>query len=59
MIRAGEDTIALKNVKIENAGFELIALTDAEQNDPATPEHLRLRGYRIENRGAEIYSGTK
>ncbi|MFA5688241.1 MAG: UTP--glucose-1-phosphate uridylyltransferase [Kiritimatiellales bacterium] len=59
VIRAGEDTIALKNVKIENAGFELIALTDAEQNDPATPEHLRLRGYRIENRGAEIYSGTK
>lgn len=47
-------TVTVKNLKVENGGFELIPLTDEEQNSPSTPEYLRLRGYRIENRGAQI-----
>lgn len=46
--------VTVKNLKVENGGFELIPLTDEEQNSPSTPEYLRLRGYRIENRGAQI-----
>ncbi len=46
--------VTVKNLKIENGGFELVKLTDEEQNSSATPEYLRLRGYRIENCGAQI-----
>ncbi|MGE4488107.1 MAG: UTP--glucose-1-phosphate uridylyltransferase [Kiritimatiellales bacterium] len=45
--------VTAKDLKIENDGFELVNLTDDEQNSPDTPEYLRLRGYRIENRGAK------
>jgi UDP-sugar pyrophosphorylase len=46
--------VTVKNLKIENAGFELVPLTGEEQNSDATPEYLRLRGYRIETCGAQI-----
>ena len=41
---------------IENEGFEIVKLTEEELVDPAMPEYLRIRGYRIENRGAEIHT---
>jgi len=49
----------VKNLKIKNDGFELVPLTADEQNSSATPEYLRLRGYRIVNRYAKIYAFTK
>ena len=47
--------VTVKNLKVENDGFELVKLSAEEQNSPATPEYLRIRDYRIENRGAKIY----
>jgi len=46
--------VTVKNLKVENAGFELVRLSADEQNSPATPEYLRIRGYRIVNRAAQI-----
>ena len=51
--------VTAKNLKIENGGFELVPLTADEQNSPATPEYLRLRGYRIENCAAVVYEFNK
>jgi len=34
----------------ENNGFELVELTDAEMTAQTTPEFLRIRGYRINDR---------
>ena len=51
--------VTVKDLKVENDGFELVALTKAEQNSPDTPEYLKLRGYRIENRGAQIFEFTE
>jgi UDP-sugar pyrophosphorylase len=48
--------VTVKNLKVENAGFELVKLTAEEQGSEATPEYLRIRGYRIENRGAAVYA---
>jgi UDP-sugar pyrophosphorylase len=47
--------VTVQNLKVDNAGFELVKLTAEEMEHPDTPEYLKLRGYRIENRGAEIY----
>ncbi|MDH3345567.1 MAG: UTP--glucose-1-phosphate uridylyltransferase [Kiritimatiellaceae bacterium] len=47
--------VTVKNLTVDNAGFELVPLTDDEQNSLDTPEYLRLRGYRIENRGAAMH----
>jgi UDP-sugar pyrophosphorylase len=46
--------VTVKDLKVENDGFKLVPLSEDEQNSPATPEYLRIRGYRIENRGAKI-----
>ncbi|MFA7370144.1 MAG: hypothetical protein WC334_10905, partial [Kiritimatiellales bacterium] len=51
--------VTVKNLKIENGGFELVPLTADEQNSTATPEYLRLRGYRIVNRGAKVCEFNK
>ena len=51
--------VTAKNLKVENAGFELVPLTADEQNSAATPEYLRLRGYRIVNRDAKVCEFTK
>ncbi|MFA7256343.1 MAG: hypothetical protein WC047_02045, partial [Kiritimatiellales bacterium] len=51
--------VTAKDLKVENDGFELVPLTADEQNSPATPEYLKLRGYRIENRDAQIAEFTK
>jgi len=50
--------VAVKNLKVENDGFELVKLSAEEQNSPATPEYLRLRGYRIVNREAKVCEFT-
>ena len=42
--------------KFENDGFELIKLTQEELTSADTPEYLRIRGYRFENRAAAIYT---
>ncbi|MBI9020853.1 MAG: UTP--glucose-1-phosphate uridylyltransferase [Verrucomicrobia bacterium] len=46
--------VTAENLTVENGGFELVPLTDEEQTSAATPEYLKLRGYRIENRAAQI-----
>jgi UDP-sugar pyrophosphorylase len=51
--------VIVKNLKIENDGFDLAKLSAEEQNSPATPEYLRIRGYRIVNRSAKICEFTK
>jgi UDP-sugar pyrophosphorylase len=51
--------VTAKNLKVENDGFELVPLTADEQNSTATPEYLRLRGYRIVNRGAKVCEFNK
>jgi UDP-sugar pyrophosphorylase len=50
--------VTVKNLTVKNDGFELVRLSDEEQNSSATPEYLRLRGYRIENRAAAVYEFT-
>jgi len=50
--------VTVKNRAVENDGFEIVKLTAAELADSETPEYLRIRGYRIENRGAEIHEFT-
>ena len=52
-------TVLVENLTVENDGFELIPLTDEEQSSESTPEYLRIRGYRIENRGAFIHEFTE
>lgn len=46
------------NLKVENAGFELVPLSAEELTGSATPEYLRLRGFRIVDRGAAVYEFT-
>jgi len=48
--------VCVKDRTIENEGFEIVKLTEEDFSDPNTPEYLRIRGYRIENRGAEIHT---
>ena len=60
IVRACADArVTLKNLTIDNGGFELIKLTHEEINNPATPEYLRLRGYRIVRRAAAEYRFTQ
>jgi UDP-sugar pyrophosphorylase len=51
--------VTVKDLKVENDGFELVKLTEEEQSSDAIPEYLRIRGYRIENRGAKICEFTR
>ena len=51
--------VTVKNLKVDNAGFELVKLTAEEMDSSDTPEYLKLRGYRIENRGAQICEFTE
>lgn len=37
-----------------NDGYELVRLSDEEMRNPVVPEYLKIRGYRMENRGARI-----
>jgi UDP-sugar pyrophosphorylase len=41
--------------RIENEGFELALLSDEELQRAELPEYIRIRGYRFENRGAQIH----
>ena len=47
--------VTVKNRNVKNSGFKVVNLSGEEQNSSRTPEYLRIRGYRIENRGAEIH----
>lgn len=47
--------VTVKNLSVENDGFEVVRLTADEMASAETPEYLKLRGYRIENRGAAIH----
>jgi UDP-sugar pyrophosphorylase len=51
--------VSVKDLTVENAGFERIELSAEEMASNDTPEYLKLRGYRIENRGAQIYEFTE
>ena len=50
--------VTVKGLKVANDGFQMVRLTEAEMQSEATPEYLRIRGYRIEDRGAKIYAFT-
>ncbi|MEM8868505.1 MAG: UTP--glucose-1-phosphate uridylyltransferase [Verrucomicrobiota bacterium] len=52
-------TVTVRGRKVDNAGFEIVPLTEEELVSETTPEYLRIRGYRIENRGAEVHSFTE
>lgn len=39
--------VEIKNLTVDNNGFQLIQLTQEELNDPFIPEYLRIRGYKI------------
>lgn len=39
--------VTIRNLRVENDGFALTLLDDEEKASPATPEYLRIRGYRI------------
>lgn len=42
--------------RFENAGFELVKLTEEERSaESDVPEYLKIRGYKFENRGAAVY----
>lgn len=47
--------VRVKGFKVQNDGFELVALSPEERAADDTPEYLKIRGYRFENRGAAIY----
>jgi UDP-sugar pyrophosphorylase len=47
--------VKVRGIRVENDGFEIVRLTEEELGSEATPEYLRIRGYRIENRGAKTY----
>ncbi len=51
--------VTVRNLRVENAGFELLPLSEAELANDDTPEYLRIRGYRIENRGALVHEFTE
>ena len=48
-------SVTVKDLHVDNEGFNLVPLSESEMNNAETPEHLRIRGYRIENRGACVY----
>ena len=45
--------------RFENAGFERVLLSEAEMIDPSIPETVRMRGYRMIDRGAAIFRFDK
>jgi UDP-sugar pyrophosphorylase len=51
--------VRVKDLRVRNGGFELVPLTPEEQTSAAVPEYLRLRGYRIVNRSAQVYAFTE
>jgi len=46
--------VTVKDLKVDNDGYELVKLTAAEMDSADMPEYLKLRGYRLKNRGAQI-----
>lgn len=39
--------VTIRNLRVDNDGFVMQLLDEAERTSPATPEYLRIRGYRI------------
>ena len=55
VIKACEGAKVTVKGRYDNAGFELLRLTEEDLADDTVPEYLRIRGYRYINRGAEIH----
>lgn len=51
--------VRVKNLTVDNNGFQLVQLSDEEMASADTPEYLKLRGYRIGNRGAQVFEFTE
>ena len=41
--------------RFENAGFERVLLSGAEMADASVPETVRMRGFRMVDRGAAVF----
>jgi UDP-sugar pyrophosphorylase len=48
------EQLRIQDLVVDNAGCELVPLTEAELQDAEVPEFLRIRGYRILNRKLEL-----
>lgn len=49
--------VAVVGETFENDGFELVELSEEERSaESEIPEYLKIRGYKMENRGAAIYT---
>lgn len=56
IVKACDGAVVTVQGCFENAGYELVKLTEAERGAASTvPEYLKIRGYRFENRGAALY----
>ncbi len=51
--------LKIKDLTVDNDGFEIIALTNEEMADAGVPEFLKIRGYRINSRKPLIYNLTE
>jgi UDP-sugar pyrophosphorylase len=48
-------SVTVKDYAPQNDGYGLVPLTDEEMTSDNTPEYLKIRGYRFEDRGAARY----
>ena len=55
VIKACDGAKVMVKGVFDNAGFELVKLTEEELASNSVPEYLRIRGYRFENRAATLY----
>jgi len=55
VVRVAEGAnVAVDSLRVENEGFELVELSEEELLSEEVSEYLRIRGYRIEDRGARV-----
>ena len=47
--------VTVDGLTVDNPGFELVKLTDEEQNAADTPEYLKIRGYKYGDKGASVF----
>ena len=48
VIRSGDDThVTVKNLRVENKGWELTELLDGDMSSSSIPEAVRIRGYTM------------
>ena len=59
VVKACEGAKVTVKGTFENEGFKLVKLTEAERSaESDVPEYLKIRGYKFENKGAEIHEFT-